>query len=280
MTFPCFTPFLVSSDPAKLTYSLIVNGQPAGLALGALRPGGDADLLSLYVAPNFRGRGLAGRLLSGFEAEVYARAAQRLVGTYTYDPEAADHIGTLLKTQGWLLSSPRMLVCRANRRLLEAPWMQRPMETTYEITPWSTVTPAERTLLEERKSSIPETLYPFPWEREFYPLEPGNSLALRENGCLRGWILTHRINAQTVRYTCAYVDDSRQRLALGIDLIAEAARRQVQLFGTETRGIWATPYKYSRMISFIRRRMAPYLESIRESVQASKPLVRGIAAEA
>ncbi|MGI8743217.1 MAG: GNAT family N-acetyltransferase [Bryobacteraceae bacterium] len=271
MTFPLFRQVLSTHNPLALAVGAYVSGRPAGLALGFQPTSDKVDLLSLFVEPPYRREGIGAEMLRAFESESERRGANRVAACYTADLSRGDELGMLLSRSGWLEPAPRMLVCHAGKKIVTAPWIAKyRLPSKFAVIPWPEITAGERQALERRRAQIPETLFPLDWEVERYPLESTNSIAIRSAGELSGWLITHRLSQDTVRYTCAYVNANLQRLAVGVGLIIEAIERQVTALGPESRAIWATPFKYAAMIAFIRRRMAPYLDSLRESRESFK----------
>src|SRR5688572_5969870 len=82
MTFPRYRP-LLGFDPALprvVGIGAWDENRPVALALGGIHPDDPlAELLSLYVEPSHRGRGVATRVLSEAEAEFAQGGAQEVV---------------------------------------------------------------------------------------------------------------------------------------------------------------------------------------------------------
>jgi GNAT superfamily N-acetyltransferase len=279
MTFPLFRPALENSHPAAIAVGARVHGRAAALGLAVQRDADRAELLSLYVKPSFRQRGFGTELLRAVEIAAKERGCAQLDAIYTSDSRRSDLIGGFLSKNGWSEPKPRMLVCRAGKKILEAPWIERyRLPSDFQIASWSDVTPEEREDLRRRRDRIPATLFPLDWEQEHYPLEPLNSILIRQHGSLIGWLLTHRVAPDTIRYTCAFVSADLQRQAIGLGLMIAGIERQLAVLGPESYGIWATPFRYAAMSAFIQRRMKPWLDELRISSETRITLTANDAA--
>lgn len=81
---------------------------PVGLAL-ALRPADNqAEALSLFVAPAFRGQGLATTLLGALEGALLAEGARVVTCTYTTGTPSTPAVERVLARAGW---APPVCAC-------------------------------------------------------------------------------------------------------------------------------------------------------------------------
>lgn len=83
----------------------------------------------------------------------------------------------------------------------EAPWLNKNYRFSPSFTffPWQEITPEERLNLQKQQETslwIPDELSPFKHEEN---LEPLNSLGLRYEGEVVGWVITHRLSPDTIR---------------------------------------------------------------------------------
>jgi hypothetical protein len=142
---------------------------------------------------------------------------------------------------------------------------------SYSIFPWSEITEAERLALqkpEERFPWIPETLIPFIHEENFEPL---NSLGLRYQGELVGWMITHRVSVDTIRYACGFLRPDLQKMGRFIPLLANAIH--IQNKANILNCICVVSLQRNAMVNFVKKRMAPYLTSLKESQESYKLLI-------
>ena len=89
-------------------------------------------------------------------------------------------------------------------------------------------------------------------------------MGLRYKAKIVGWCLTHRIDAQTIRYSTIYVEPKFQKLGRGISLVAEAIKRQMNN-GSVPYGKWSIAADNYLMSRFNQRHLVPYSTSVGES---------------
>ncbi len=100
-------------------------------------------------------------------------------------------------------------------------------------------------------------------------MEAANSLGIRHNGELVGWVITQPREPNAICYACSYMRPNLQRRGHLVAAYAEAVRRQIE-FTDKPIGIWIVPYIQGPMAAFVLRRMKPYLISLSEFKEANK----------
>ncbi|WP_373543421.1 GNAT family N-acetyltransferase [Chamaesiphon sp.] len=270
-TFPRFRPLLQALKPQSSIVAIAASdaNQPIGLALAQIQPDRQScKVLSIFVKPNYRQQGIGTALLQRLEAELHQCQCDRAELTYTTGNPTTSSLERLLQKRDWSDPKPRMLVGKTTTDTIsDAPWMKRiSLPVAYSLFPWQEITPTDRIALQQQKSPwIPPMLLPFLHEEN---IEPLNSLGLRYQGEVVGWLITHRLDPATVRYTCGFIrPDLKLRY---ISLLANAI--QIQIDAKIPFGIWTIPLEFSSMAHFVKARMAPYLISLEESKVAYKSL--------
>ena len=109
-----------------------------------------------------------------------------------------------------------------------------------------------------------------PWSDEEI-IEPLNSLGLRYEDQVVGWMITHRVAENTIRYTKMFVRKDLQSLGRAISLLAKAIKLQLET-REDSKAVFTVFADNTEMIRFVNKRLAPYLNSIRQSWGASKVL--------
>jgi hypothetical protein len=165
-----------------------------------------------------------------------------------------------------------MLLCKSNaERIGKTPWLDRyTLPDEFTIFPWAELTAQERQTIEQRQqveSWYPPVLTPFQEEDR---LEPLNSLGLRYQGQVVGWMITHRVAPDTIQYTSLFIQQEFQQLGRTIALIAEAIKRQIA--GGVPYGIFMIDVENKTMVKFFRRRLQPYMTSLTEARCSRKNL--------
>ncbi|MGA7616751.1 MAG: GNAT family N-acetyltransferase [Thermoanaerobaculia bacterium] len=273
MTFPAYRHMLSLERTVRLpqehdslpvdpiAVAAIIDGTPAGLAVGELPVLEDhlPEVLSLFVAPQFRGHGIATQLLARMEEEVRSRGFERLLGIYMTGKSGVDAFEHIAAKRGWSEPHVRMVSCRFSAEsLASAPWLGKyHLPSDYEIFPWSELREEERETLRRSHAENP-WIAPdlLPWEYEKFGFEPKTSLGIRYKGVVVGWILNHQLADDTVRYTCSYIRKDLGRLGRIVPAYSESFRRFIEAgFRNAT---FTTPLHHKGMAAFAKRWFAPW----------------------
>lgn len=276
LTFASYGQRLEEYDPeVSAGIGVAIRDKPAGLVLARLDEKPLAHILSLYVAPECRRRGLAALLLNRLEAKLAGVGFAEIEISYRSGRAATPGLEALLAHEGWSEPRVRQIYCRTSgRKMSEAGWMQSmALPAEYEVIAWSEVTDADRGSIRERQARepfFPEELDPLRHEAGY---EPMNSLGLRFRGEIVGWMITHPAGENCLRYTCSYLRPDLQSVGRLVALYSEALRRQIAGQGLDCVGLWTVPVNQPRMAAFVRRRFAPFLLDLAEFRLSRKSLI-------
>jgi GNAT superfamily N-acetyltransferase len=275
-TFPAFQYVLQNLETEKSIIAIAASDQeqPIGLVMAEIRQDDQsAQVHSIFVEPTHRSAGIATALLTRLEAEMSNRGCTKIEMVYTTGKPTTSALERLLQKCNWTSPQPRMLLCKGNAEtIMEAKWMKRYsyLPAGYSIFPWLEITDQERQAIQKQQEVqpwIPEDLIPFQYEKN---LEPLNSLGLRYQGQVVGWLINHRLSLDTIRYTCTFVREDLQKMGRVISLFSEAGKRQVQAKIPNV--IWTTPIIHKFMVAFIKKHWTPDLNSVDETRGTSKLL--------
>lgn len=276
MTFPAYRHLLALQPalrlPAEPEQRLVqpvgvvarVAGQPVGLALAEVpvRPeDGPPELLSVFVAAGARNQKVGTALVAAMEREVLgARGCTSLEAVYTTGKPSIAAIERIFAARGWEDPVLRTISVRFTMaEALATPWYGRMglLPKDAEIFSWVDLTPDERQALKDsnaRKPWIANSLQP--WRHDQVGFDPVSSVGMRYRGEVVGWVINHRMDAKTVRFTCSFMRKDLSRRARIVPLYSEALRR---LSETDCESCTlVTPTVYPGMLEFIRRHCSPY----------------------
>lgn len=221
--------------------------KPIGLALGKIFPDSQlVEVLSIFVEPTHRSAGIGTTLLTRLESELQARGCKQAELVYMTGKTTTPALERLLSKCNWTTPEPQMLVCQGKAEaIMEASWMKRysRLPASYSIFPWVEITQEERQAIQQQQEAqpwIPEDLIPFKQEEN---LEPVNSLGLRYQGQVVGWVINNRISPDTILYSCSFVRKDLQKMGRIISLYAEAGKRQLK--AKIPNCIWTVPLSMS-----------------------------------
>lgn len=163
-----------------------------------------ADLFYISVASEFQRQGIALSLLNFLKDDLKKRRLIVCWATYVQENPSTPALQALFAKAGW--SEPYHEIIRIYIDAWEyrSPFPSRPLPRGCEIFKWVELTDAEREDLKyrENQGSIPKFVSPF---SKKYAVEPLTSLGIRCNGSVIGWLVTHRISKDTIRYSVYYV---------------------------------------------------------------------------
>ncbi|MFN3429414.1 MAG: GNAT family N-acetyltransferase [Candidatus Sericytochromatia bacterium] len=272
LTFPSYRGTWLTRADAHVALGAMDAGAPIGLALCGLHGAGHATLLSLVVAPSHRGRGVATALLRALDVCLRRRGVERVEGSYVADKPSTPALERVLAKGGWAPPLPRMHIFQAELAAMQqARWTQTALSADFEIVPWAEVGPHERDALDAWHAAdawIPDDLTPARHEADHEPL---TSLGLRRNGRLVGWVITHRLDAETLRFSAGWVHPDLQMRGRLLALYAESGRRAEALGVTKL--TWSVPLHHEAKSAFAARWMEPYAH--RRETRGSVKLLDG-----
>lgn len=283
LTYPHFCNLLhnLNNDSSIIAIGVTAGKKPIGLILARcfLEDNGhiEGQILSWFVIPEYRSQGIGTQLLVRMESELQDRGAQKIELNYLSHPNNFK-FEQILSKQNWLNPKLTALVCYASTAKVEQTkdfhlidYLDRlssQLSKDYVIFPWGDLTSQQRQLI-EKKMEIDPLIRRFNPFLEEDKLETLNSLGLRYQNHVLGWIITHRIASDTIRYTQMFVHPETQILSQSILLLAKAIQLQVQA-KEATKGTFRVDIDNTAMVNFVYCRLAPYLENIRKSFQVSK----------
>ena len=269
-------PYLQSQELGKTIIAIGASkgSNPVGLAFAEFNQKTKcAELLSIFVLPSHRRCGIGTALLSFLEQELLLKDCNKIELDCKTNKLTTPALKLLLRKFNWSELKPSLVECIANDKMLNAPWLYNKYRfpSKMNIFPWGEITSQERFVIEQTQQEKPwinRELIP-PKEGENF--EPINSLGLRYQGQVVGWIITERIHSDTIFYKSMFVRKNLQKKGLGIALVVNAIQRQAK--AKVPLGVWQVFLDNLPMLNFVKKRMTPYLTSFDEISKSSKLLI-------
>ncbi len=288
MTFPAYR-HLLALDPAprhpgqgdrRLVQPLAIAAfgadAPVGLVLAEMGLGAGCvpEMLSLYVAAEWRNHGIGTTLVSALEQALVDEGCRRVTAVYTTGKPGIAALERVLEKRRWSPPSTRTVVVRFTpEEAARTDWFGRFAlpASDFEIVPWSTLTAEARAAIRRSHEERPWIARGLePWRHDSYGFDPVSSLGLRYRGEVVGWVINHRLEPDVVRFTCSFVRGDLSRRGRILPLYTESIRR---LAKTGCRWCtFVTPVEYKEMIEFIHRRCARYVSFVGETRGSTKVL--------
>jgi GNAT superfamily N-acetyltransferase len=281
MTFPAYRHLLdlervrrhpqVPNLPVVMPLALgaRVSGEPVGLALAEIPEGqsAGAEVLSLFVSPPYRSRGLGTALLNAMATWLSQMGVEKALAVFMTGQPGQDVLERVLSKAGWPAPEIRQLTLRFTlEEARRTGWFGKyPLEEGYSVFPWKDLTDEEREGLRASQKAtgwIKPDLEP--WRNDAEAFEPVSSLGIRLNGEIVGWIITHAVNERVVRFTCSFIRRDLGRRGKIVPAYTEAIRRLSQ--GTAFQECTlTTPTRHRGMANFVLRRCAPHASFLGET---------------
>jgi len=229
-------------------------------------------IYSLFVEKTFRRQGLASLLLSTLNQYAKNNHIKKLSLSYVINRPESHLIESFLQAHQWSKPIPEMFLCHVEGikvvEMLKSDWMNRyQLPDKFKLFPWSEITPKEFSALIENPFYIPE------YTPEFENFETLNSLGLRYQGEIIGWMLTKAYKPNVILYHNLFIKKEYQKLGRAIPLLAASIKKQCQYNPHLQGGIWQTKAHNKPMIRFIKRCLAPFSEEIKETCLVYKDVI-------
>jgi GNAT superfamily N-acetyltransferase len=229
-----------------------------------------ACILSFFVDSAHRGQGIGKKLLAKTEQVLKRYGCQQLHLGYSSNTTtpALQHI---LAKNNWMPSHPYTLICSTLiEDLKKADWLNRyslPESVTLFL--WSELTPEEKERIKQQREDVlkyPPELDPF-YDEQI--LEPITSVGIRYQGEVVGWMITHRIAPDTIRYSALFARKDLPKVRCVLPLMAAAIKRHTE--HPEIPNVKYIVMSYNApMLQFVERHMVPFKTSTNQTWIATK----------
>jgi hypothetical protein len=146
-----------------------------------------------------------------------------------------DKIKNCLLSRNW--QGPRLLLieCRYIRAHFNPGWLYKNISIPekFKIKRWNDLTDQEiENLIIYADQKAPFYIHPFGLD----PVEKTNSLVLFFNETVAGWMVTHRIDSQEIRYSALYLNEEYRDSMLWLKLLSESLFIHEKEIGEATLG--------------------------------------------
>ncbi len=184
--------------------------------------------------------------------------------TFIYSPE--DAISAILEKifpqNQWQGPQPFSVECLFNAKEFDPPWWYKNIELEQGVEEFlfKNLTKEEQKNLWHRHEqlSIPAFIFPFGHEKNL--IEYKNSLGLRYKGKVVGWMITHRIEPDRIRYSLLYLEKDFAHTRYWLKLLIDSLRIHRNKIPRATYGLLEINLKQisQRWLKFIEKRLFPH----------------------
>jgi len=281
MTFPSYrqavalvgTPHTDSEGSRMIACAAIGDGLPAGLGLAQVPkdPSQPAEILSLFVRADVRGRGVATGLVEGLEGAARDAGRDAIMGVYMTGKPSIPIVERVFEKRGFEPPVLRKAAVRITpEQAVSCPWWGRGrLPEGGEMFMWRDLTAAEREHMQKTHALEP-WIDPLlePWICDARA-DPISSVGMRVNGEVLGWVINHRAPPNFVVFTTAFVRKDFQRIGALFKLLVHS------IVNIQNQGLcitFVTSSMYPRMLPFTLTRIGPYGDFCGETRGVSKKL--------
>ncbi|MGL1861376.1 MAG: GNAT family N-acetyltransferase [Pseudodesulfovibrio sp.] len=230
MTFPAYRSRLGNGTLAVGAYSGNVS---AGLALiSPLSDRTTVELLSLYIDFPHRLQGIGAMLLGHAEKTLKRANIPSIHTSWSETLPGAPALQAVLVKSGWSEPYKRMFTLRGDmdgdfgkgvREMYPKYESSDCLPRKYQLSRWFDMTDADRAFIKSKEGQPnwhEPRANPF---RDEATMESTNSLVLRKDGDIAGWLTVHRSAPDTLRYTDVFIRaDLKRAGAVAISMVTHA----------------------------------------------------------
>ena len=204
---------------------------------------------------------IASHLLKALEKILEAQKVAVATFTYTKEDALAPILEKSFVDNRW--QGPRLLMieCLFKRADFDPPWWYKKMnlEEGFEEFLFKNLTSHEQKDILRRTEQMSIPSHVLPLGREKHLIEYQNSLGLRYKGKVVGWMITHRIAPDVIRYSALYLEDEFAYSGYWLKLLVDALKIQKKMLDA-TYGMLEINVEQisTRWLKFIERRLFPH----------------------
>ncbi len=253
------------AEVAFLAYAALDQGEPAGLLVARPIIRG-YELEHLFILPSHRGQGLARQLLDLLVATMVKQEELILTVYLSSDNPYLKNLEHLMTGPGWFAPQPFIEQHHHDVHTLTPPWFDRipPLPKGFEEFPWAELTEEQAASITHQGQQGAISLSVLPTHRDKNRIEWSNSIGLRHEGEVIGWMVTHRVADEVIRYSALYIDPRFRHKGLSIRLVVNAIKKQqlspcrlgyYEIMVKDTLPSWRR---------FVQRRVLPYVQKVNQ----------------
>lgn len=279
MTYGRYKPFLAWVGNAKgdvFPVGLFKKDVPAGLLLAFRHETSDeADILSLFIEKEHRGKGLSKKMLNLLEDSCRERGAKSLKIFYLSDRPFVPILENLLSKSEFSAPKPEAFICKCDRSFANLSMLDyTQLPEGYETFPWMSLPFAKREELMKQWTAedwFDERLSPFGGEDM---IVSECSLGLRCGDEVIGWTVCHMITVDTIQYTTLFIKPEIQGVGIGVALQMRSLRAHLltSLLDRVPYGQFIVRYDNKPRLKVAKNRFAKYSIESYDQVICTKTL--------
>lgn len=242
---------------------VLIDGHPQGIALASVHTKiHSADIHILTINNPYANKDTAANLLQQITKLITQKEGKQATFIYPKEDPFSHTLEKVFLENSWQGPYPLIIECLLKRADFKPDWLYKDVELSegFEEFLFKNSTQKEQKDLIHRYEQMSIPHYIFPFGREKNLIEYKNSLALRYKGHLIGWMITHRIAPDTIRYSALYIDEEFAYTGYWLKLLIDALCIHKNFLENVTYGMLEINLNQisKRWLKFIERRLFPH----------------------
>lgn len=223
-----------------------------------------AEIHSLFVTKEERHKNIGFSLLEKFEETVKELGSILILMHFSSEIEGKEDLEHLISLRNWKKPLPEIQRYFFDGKTFNPNWILPDYSYGDQIhrSMFHEITENEKAMIKrwEEEGRFPSEVSPFINEEN---IEPINSFLLKKENNIIGWIITHRLNESTIRYSALYVETEYRFTGIAIKLLIDAMKTQKQAIENHHLALIAvfdlnTHQTSSIWQQFVNKRLKPY----------------------
>ena len=233
-----------------------------------------ADIHLLAIADDHAQASLVKDILEFLTQLLINQGMKLATFTYTHEDPSSDILEQAFTESQWQGPQPFMVTCLFRHDNFDPNWWNKnvPLKEGFQEFLFENLTRQEEKDLIHRfeQMTIPSHIYPFGSDKNL--IEYKNSLGLRYKGKVIGWMITHRIEPNVIRYSSLYLEDEFADTRYWLKLLIDSLRLHDAPYGILEINLNQIS---KRWLKFIERRLFPHASKITHKQMFWKNLEAG-----
>lgn len=224
----CFH-YFESKETANVIFAAFVDSKVIGIILCKLNAAFKlGEIEWVFVVEEYRNRKVATMLFQRLTEEIVQIHYQLLLFSFSSESKFSKVFESFFASLNWYPPTVSHIHCRFDGFSFNPPWLQTSFQaepSDFFIFPWKELSHFERERIEHQleKGMVPQAISPF---KDEVGVENLNSLGLRHKGAVIGWMITHRVTEDTIKYSSLYIQRQWQQVGIAIKLLSESIKLQ------------------------------------------------------
>lgn len=183
------------------------------------------QIYSLSIKEKFRRQGIGTLLFQRIQQLLLDEGSRALGFEYESNETTGQAMDHILAKIGWPPAQVYMVRCYYKAQAFNPRWLEKcpRLRPGLKPFPWRQLKASELSAIQHMAKQGTFLPYLSPL-RESQKIDPINSLGLRHKNKIVGWVITHRVDRQTIRYSALYIDKDYKNRRAAIPLLAESIR--------------------------------------------------------